>query len=527
MAIGDGARYAGDVCNPAFGSNQSSRREFLVALGALAVTAQAGCMQTTSTRRLRLAIESAPLTLDPRGPFNADTAHVQQLIFNTLVTKGPNYDLAPELATHWDISPDFTIHTLTLKPGVRFHNGKELTSHDVAYTFESLARGQFGKSPNFHALDRVEAPDTNTVRFISKAPNPGLLVDFVAVGIIPEDATIEAPPIGTGPFRVETFDRDGAMKLGAFDSSLNGKPAADGLDILVIPDATTREAALVATEVDLAINTSFTPEAIARLGARGEQTQVVTGPGGAVHYVALNVEAPLMTDAHIRRALALAIDRREIVTTLLGGRARVAAGPLPPGHWAATQLEPAPFDPDRARQTIREARGDAPAAFDILTLTNAPDVALATVFQESWKRVGIDVRIVSVEPAVFFDRLTYGDFAAALHRFTGGNQFSTIFKGAFHSRSVHVRGRDGGEINYARLADPDLDTLIDRADVSSDRDQRVNLYAEIQTRIAQAAPWIPLWHPDNVAIVGPKVGPIELNPGGDFYCLRSGPLVSL
>jgi peptide/nickel transport system substrate-binding protein len=512
------------VFEPTCDGRYPSRRAFLATLGAFALASQTVCTRDSSTRRLRLAIESAPLTLDPRGPFNADTAHVQQLVYNTLVTKGPNFDLAPELATSWDISPDSTIHTLSLRSGVRFHNGRELTSRDVAYTFESLARGQFGKSPNFHALDRVDPLDTHTVRFVSKTPNPGLLVDFVAVGIIPADTNAETSPIGTGPFLVETFDRDGAIRLDAFDSGVSGRPATDGLDLLVIPDATTREAALIADEVDLAINTAFTPEAITRLGAPGSATRIVTAPGGAVHYVALNVEAAPLVDVRVRRALALAINRREIANTLLGGRARISAGPLPPNHWAAASIEPPPFDPDLARTLVHDAGGSAQRAFEVLTLTNASDVAIATVFQESWKRIGIDVRIVSAEPAVFFDRLTYGDFAAALHRFTGGNQFTTIFKGAFHSRSIHVRGKDGGEINYARFSDPDVDALVDRADLSSNRDERTSLYADVQRRIAQAAPWIPLWHPDNVAVVGPRVGAIELNSGGDFYCLRGGPL---
>src|SRR5207249_4698523 len=122
------------------------------------------------------------------------------------------------------------------------------------------------------------------------------------------------------------------------------------------------------------------------------------------------------------------------------------------------------------------------------------------------------------------DRLTYGDYAVALHRFTGGNQFTTIFKGAFHSRAIHSRGAPGGELNYARLRDRALDALIDRADLSRDLDERVRLYGEIQERIADTMPWILLWHPDAVAVLGNRVKALDLNAGGDFYCLRGGAL---
>jgi ABC-type transport system substrate-binding protein len=351
-------------------------------------------------------------------------------------------------------------------------------------------------------------------------------VDLIAVGILREGTSTEGEttPIGTGPFRVRVFDRDGEIRLDAFDDYYDGRPVAEGIDIVVAPDAGSREAALEAGEIDLAINTSFTPEALARLGAPGASTRIASGPGGAVSYVAVNTERGPLADERVRKALAYATNRWEVVDALLGGRARVASGPLPPGHWAVAAIEPVPFDPDAARALLDAASGESPLTLEILTSTSAADVAVASVFQESWKRVGVEVRIARAEPAVFFDRLTYGEFDTALHRFTGGNQFTTILKGAFHSRSIHVRGRGGGEINYARFSDDELDALIDRADTSANRTEQRELYAMIQDRIANAAPWIPLWHPDNIAVLGPRVGPIELNPGGDFYCLRAGPI---
>jgi peptide/nickel transport system substrate-binding protein len=501
-----------------------SRRSFLASLGALTLGSITSCDRTDDSRRLRLAIETVPLTLDPRGPFNADTAHIQQLIFNTLVTKGTRFDLVPELATHWVIDPDFSVHTLSLRHNVRFHNGTELTARDVAYTFESLARGGFGKSANFHALERVETPDIYTVRFVSKKPNPGLLVDFVAVGVIPEGTDATVSPIGTGPFRVATFDRDSDMQLDAFDGYYAGRPTADGIDILVIQDALSREAALDTGEADIAINTGFAPESHARLSAPEAPTRLISSPGGAIQYVALNVEKAPLTSAGTRQALAMGIDRRGIVEALLGGRAQIAVGPLPLTHWAAAPIQPVPFNPDRARALLREANEAAPLSIELLTQTSPADVALATVFQESWKRIGIETRIARTEPAVFFERLRFGDFSAALHRFTGGNQFTTIFKGAFHSRSIHVRNHDEGEINYARFSDSMTDELIDRADVTANPQEQVELYAEIQERIAASHAWIPLWHPDNIAILGSRMGSVELNSGGDFYCLRTGPL---
>lgn len=483
------------------------------------------CGGAPPSRRLVLAIESAPLTLDPRGAFNTDTAKVQQLIFDTLVTKGPDFAFAPGLAESWASSPDWTEISFQLRPGVRFHDGRELTSRDVVFTFGSLASGGFGKSSAFAAVERVEATGPLTVRFVSKRPNPGLLVDLVAVGILPEGSGPEAArsPVGTGPFRVVTpYVGEGDLVLEHFDDFAGGHPAIDGVDVRVLPDASTRAAAIEAGEVDLAVNPGFAPDAYARFDGVEGRARIETSPGGGVQFVVLNTERPGLADVRVRRALSLAVDRELVVRKLLGGRARLASSPLPPGHWAAADIEPLPFEPPLAKRLLSDIQSSTPLpSIELMTLPTTADRDLAAVLQESWRAVGVETTIVSVERAVFAERLAKGDFGAAIHRFTGGNQFTTIFKGAFHSRSIHDREGTRGELNYARFTDPELDRMIDSADLLTDRGQRIQAYAAIQRRIVDAVPWILLWHPDNVAVAGPRVGAFTLDRSGDFFFIRA------
>lgn len=482
---------------------------------ALVLALGCACAPERPERRLVIAIESAPLTLDPRGAFNADTAHVQQLLFNTLVTKGPDFDLAPDLAESWEVSADATEATFHLRAGVHFHDGRPLTARDAVYTFDSLIAHRLGKSSAFAAVDRVEAVDGLTVRFVSKRQNPGLLVDLVAVGILPEGSGEEATsaPVGTGPFRVATaYPGEGDLRLDAFANYFGGAPKIDGIDVRVIPDAATRAASIESGEVDLVVNPGLAPDALARF------PRVVEAPGGGVQFVVLNTEK--LADPRVRQALALAVDRQQIVSTLLGGRAQLASTPLPPGHWAALEIPQAPYDPDMARRML-----GGTLRVELMILPTTADRDLAAVLQEFWRAVGVETTIVPAERAVFAERLANGDFVAAIHRFTGGNQFTTIFKGAFHSRSIHDRAGTQGELNYARYADPEFDALVDLADRATDRLQRVALYGDAQRRIAQATPWILLWYPDNVAVAGPRVGEFSLDfatrRGGDFYFMRS------
>ena len=507
-------------------SGQKQRRvSSSVAAAVILACVVAACGVAPASRRLSLAIESAPLTLDPRGAFNTDTAKVQQLIFDTLVTKGPDFDFAPGLAESWTSSPDWTEVSFQLRSGVRFHDGHELTARDVVFTFGSLVSGGFGKSSAFAAVERVEATGLLTVRFVSKRPNPGLLVDLVAVGILPEGSGAEAArsPVGTGPFRLAApYAGEGDLALEHFDEFAGGHPAIDGVDVRVLPDAATRAAAIEAGEVDLAINPGFAPDAYDRFDGLNGRARVETSPGGGVQFVVFNTERPGLADVRVRRSLALAIDRELVVRKLLGARARLAVSPLPPGHWAAADVESLPYEPPLAKRMLAEVQSSTPLpSIELMTLPTTADRDLAAVLQESWRAVGVETTIVSVERAVFAERLARGDFGAAIHRFTGGNQFTTIFKGAFHSRSIHDREGKRGELNYARFADAELDRMIDAADLLSDRGQRIQAYAAIQRRIADEVPWILLWHPDNVAVAGSRVGPFTLDRSGDFHFVAS------
>jgi peptide/nickel transport system substrate-binding protein len=492
-------------------------RLFVLAL----VVATVACAPARDPRRVVLAIASAPLTLDPRGAFDAETAHVQQLVFDTLLRKGPDFDLVPGLAVAWEETPDRLTATFQLRPGVRFHDGRALTARDVAFTFGSLAAGGLGKSSAFAALDRVEVLDDLTARFVSKRPNPGLLVDLVAVGVLPEGSGDEATraPVGTGPFRVAApYAGEGDLRLEAFREYWEGAPAFDGVDVRVVPDASTRAAAVLGGEVDLVVSPGLAPEAYASFEAHSGEIVVVDGPGGGVQFVVLNTERPELADPHVRRALALAVDRDAAARALLGGRARLAASPLPPGHWAAADLPPTPFDPTEARRLLA---GVGAPRVELMTLPTAGDRDLAAVLQEAWRAVGVETTVLPVERAVFAERLAAGDFAAAIHRFTGGNQFTTIFKGAFHSRSIHDRAGTRGELNYARLVDPALDAAIDAADLATDRAERVARYGDIQRRVAEDAPWILLWYPDAVTVASSRLGGLAPDGRGDFTFVRS------
>ncbi|MBX7221349.1 MAG: ABC transporter substrate-binding protein [Blastocatellia bacterium] len=502
-------------------------------VGLLSALVLAGCRSAATRndwqgRRLRhelvTALPSAPVTLDPRGLTTPDTAHIQQLIFSTLLKKGPNYDVVPDLAESWEMDERAMQLTVRMRKNVTFHHGKPCTARDVAFTFQSLKAGHYGKASAFSKLETVTAPDDLTVVFTNREPNPGLPVDLVAVGIIPENSPekIENTVVGTGPFRVVEYKSDRFLKLesypGYFGKSADQPDKPVILTVRIIPDAATRELELSSGSLDFLLDAELSSGALARW--EKEPGWVVRDfSGGGLIYLAVNTERPGLQQKEIRTALASAINREELVKNVLGGRARLARSPLPPGHWALSdKVAEIKFAPQQAQELVQHAFPQEKPHLTMLVLPDATQKRIAEILQADWRAAGIEVMIQTAENQLLLDKLRYGDFDLALWRMAGGNQFTTIFKGAFHSRAIHVRGpQDTGELNYSRFHTPEIDRLIDAAQAApfsmNPAIERAK-YQEIQEKIALETPWITLWHPNHVLIARSNLDGFSQLPGG-------------
>lgn len=467
------------------------------------------------------ALISAPLTFDPRGLTSADTAQVQQLLFRTILKKSQTYGLEADLAEKWEMDPTAMRLVAKLRAGITFHDGRPCRAQDVVYTYTSMMAEHTGKASAFSKLAEVKALDELTVEFRNREPNPGLPVDLVAVGIIPEGSspTIADHPIGTGPFQFEAYQPSQWIRLKSFAGNSPASPQPQiTLTIRILPDAATRELELASGSLDFLLDADLQPGQLEQWKSNPEWN-VTVFPGGGLVYLSLNTENPLLKSVKARQALALAINRPEIINRVLGGNAEPALSPLPPKHWAISpNLMRFDFERQRATRLWQEANGTGPAKLTLLVTADANQRRIGGILQEHWRQIGVQVEIQSVETALYFERLRYGDYAIALAKLTGGNQFVTIFKGAFHSRAIHVRGNaDTGELNYARYRNPEVDALIDQAQqspFSMDQATEASKYLAIQKKIVEEAPWIFLWHPSHVLVARTSLDGFEFPPGG-------------
>jgi len=175
---------------------------------------------------LTVAMYASPTSLDPRYSIDALSSRAQQLMFNGLVRLDEKMAPAPDLAESWE-STDLQTYRMHLHPGVRFHDGHELTSADVVYTFESILDPQSGSVLRgaFRNIKSVVAVDPRTVEFVLDAPAAAFLVNLVAAKIVPAGAgrELRERPVGTGPYQFVSYAVDDRLVVKAFPDYFGGQ----------------------------------------------------------------------------------------------------------------------------------------------------------------------------------------------------------------------------------------------------------------------------------------------------------------
>jgi peptide/nickel transport system substrate-binding protein len=476
-------------------------------------------------------IEAMPTNLDPRIGTDAYSAHLDGLIFSSLVAHDAHMEIVPDLAERWE-TPNAITYVFHLHPGVKFHDGRPLTSADVKFTFDSILTGavKSAKRGAFRMVASIEAPDALTLVFHLREPNASFLWNLTrpGVGIVPRGSgpEIAQHPIGSGPFRFASMTSDEEILLERnpnYFGDMAAKETIERVRFRIVPDAIVRALELRKGSADAEIN-SLTPDMAATLSKRpGIQNEVE--PGTPLAYVAFNFDVLLLAHREVRQALAYATDRAAIIRYLLRGQARAASSLLPPNHWAfEPNVRQYEFDPGHAEQLLDAAgfpRGPDGVRMR-LTLKTSTDESTrlyAAVLADQWKRVGVALELKSLEFATFYSDITRGSFQLYTQRWVGGNNDPDMFEYVFSSKKFPPDGANRGHYRNAQL-----DVLLERARVEMDREKRKGILSEVQKIVADDEPYINLWYPDNVCVHRARLAGIEIPPGGDYEFLAGARL---
>lgn len=448
--------------------------------------------------------------LDPHNFRHRETETVLRNIYDGLVTRGPDMQPVPELAeTVTQI--DDTTWEFTLRQGVKFHDGTEMTAEDVAFSInryvgEGAMAGQ--TSPRKDLLGPVthaEAVDTYTVRVYMSSPWSVFLPHLVHHMIVPKsvgDGLVEHP-IGTGPFKFVERVPGSHIVLERFDDYYGGAPdlgrsgpaPARRIIFQIMPETATRLAALRAGEIDI-----MTEVPVHALQDIEQHPDLLLRPvaGTRSYFTEFNVNKAPFDDVRVRQALNYAVDVDTIIDAFLDGLGEpltTILSPLSFGH--NDDLQPYPYDPERARQLLAEAGYPNGFSTSVAVLNSGYTPDMFAVIQANFKDVGINLRIDLQDPPTWGETLMTGNapLAVLLHTSTNPDHLLTRF---FYGPSCVPDGS-----NFACW--DGADDLIVAARSELDDEKRLEMYKEIQRRLAEDVPLIPVLSNMQIDIVSNRV----------------------
>jgi peptide/nickel transport system substrate-binding protein len=471
----------------------------------------AACQERASDGVLRMGLASAPVNLDPRLATDAASSRVNGLLYRRLVEFDDAYRAVPGLATwHREDPSRYRFQLTEAAAELRFSHGKRLDSGDVLATLESLldaATGSPFRAP-LQIIQRMRTLDERQLEFILARPDP-LFPALLAIDIMPADLLAKRhpfsrQPVGCGPFTLSAWPAPGTLHL---------RRQRDGLmlELHEVRDPGVRVMKLLRGEIDLLQN-DLPPELFAFLRQR-QGIEVQRRPGANFTYMGMNLEDPHLRQATVRRAIAHGIDREAIIHYVLSGAALPAAALLPPQHWAgAENLPQYRYDPALARQLLARAgySADKPLTLEYKTSTDPFRVRLATIVQAQLKRVGVQVKVRSLDWGTFFGDIKSGRFQ--LYSLTWvGIKTPDHFRYVFHSGSLPPDGANRGRYRSAAA-----DHLIETAEAAQSREQQAHFYAELQHLLLQDLPYIPLWYEDQIMAARVGVRGYELAADGNY-----------
>jgi peptide/nickel transport system substrate-binding protein len=300
--------------------------------------------------------------------------------------------------------------------------------------------------------------------------------------------------------------------------------------VRVIADMNALQAELRSGRVDIApLPTSLSPDAIKQL-TQDPNLQVLQFPGSNLNLLTFNTSAPPLDNAHVRQAIAHAIDRESMIRSLLLGYAKIAHSILPEESWAYTPGEKYSFDPTLAKKILDDAGfkdpdGDGPQMrfpkplIYKLSGSSISGRNYASVIQNYLKDVGIPVEIETAEQNTLFDELRRGHFQIAYTQWVGGNQDPIFYKDLFATSEIPTETR--ASRNRSRYSNKELDALLDEAVNTFDRQKALELFTKIQEIVSREVPVFPLWYQANVVIARKNVGNIQVNASGDWSFVRN------
>lgn len=490
---------------------------------------------------VRLAIYSNPMSLTFIGNTDLASSQLAAMMSNGLVAYDAKGNYVPMVARSWVLSPEGTTLTFHLRDDVFWHDGVRVTSKDVAYTVAKVkepttqARSWVSQFTN---VIKIDTPDEQTAIVHFKTAYGDALEPW-RVPLVPEhvaskdanflDGAFAHHPIGCGPFRFVSYDPGQSVVLAAFDDYWGGRPALDRVIVKILSNERTGYESLLLGELDLLV---VTPDLW-----RNAMSAPAAARLARFVYYRLNAwkidwnqddATPYFHDKRVRRALVLALDRKQFAETVVAGLARPGISSYPPeSAWAEPAIVALPFDPAQSARLLDEAgwrtpstggireKAGTPFRFTLILPAGSQEIAdrIAAWMQQSLAEVGVDMKIEKLKWEAFQKRRKTHMFQAAM--------VSTSFDMTPDRFDLYHSTANVDGFNFGSFSDAEVDRLLEEGRATVDPAARRVIYDRLQRRLDDLQPIAfllqlaqPVLHdPNLVGIVSSPVGLYDFAPG--------------
>lgn len=534
----------------------------------LVVTACGKKEQTTQTTKPETKTTKAVtelnygITSSPEGKFNplfANTQYdtnVNKLVYDSLLKLNSKIELEPSMAEKYEISEEGKKVVFTLKDGLKFHDGKPVTSKDVKFTLSALASPDYeGDLQSYvqsivgfkeiqmgteNSLKGVVCPNDKTIEINFETPYSPVLINIGTLGILPshiwENIEIKkwsegndfiTKPIGSGPYKLEEFKIGEFAKLVANEDYFNGAPKLKTFTFKVIKEETV-SAELLNGSIDLVDLSSVKADEEKTLKDGG--VEVKKYPNSKMQYMGFNLRDERLKDVNLRTAFAYGIDRESIVKGLLEGNGVVINTPMVPTLWSypKTDLIEYKFDEAKAKEYLKKAGYEDTNGNGVvdkggkdleLTLTvptgDTVREKTATVIQENLSKIGVKINLEMLE------------FKATMGKVVGNHEFELYLMGNtldadpdptpnwYSTQASDEKGVFGW--NIAGFKSKEADKLMDENRKATKQEERAKILNEFGKLLNKELPWVPLYASDIVKAYNKGLKNYEPNTFVDFY----------
>jgi peptide/nickel transport system substrate-binding protein len=466
---------------------------------------------------------------------------IDNALFLRLVTLNRDLSYAPQLARSWRLIGD-TAAIFNIRRDVRWHDGQRTTAHDVAFTFERV-KNEETASPHvelFGNWTRAQVIDSFTIRFSFKphvepmfawsqlAIMPRHLLDSIPAARL-RQAAFNKHPVGNGPFKfvsTRANDRWVFEANRAFPTALGGPPLLNRVIWRIIPENTAQIAEIRTGQVDMI------------LGPRAENVQVLDAepsmralirPSNRYNMITWNAKRPQLSDARVRRALTMSMNRREMLNVLRKGYGTIAISPIPHYHWAFDRnLAPLPFDTvaakrllttagwvDRNRDGVRENAAGVPLEIELkVAANNQFNRDIGELVRAQLERVGVKVNVRPVDFAVLIQDITSPERKYDAAYLQMSTDLVLNFHDAFHSSTMD------NPFHATAYANPEVDRILDRAMVTKDRKAATALWHRFQRIMRDDQPMTMTWWSPDLIVVRERLQGVQMDVRGAFLTLQ-------